>query len=77
MQPLTTPLVTKCVFDTQTKGLLYEAEIYDPTIAEKIRQGLIQYVSVGADNDALDVLDAKVPYVFSTLFSLFAVPGVP
>jgi hypothetical protein len=58
--------------------LLYEAEIYDQTIVEKIRNGLIQHVSVGADYDALDVVDAKVPHgLFNPELSLVAVPGVP
>jgi hypothetical protein len=52
--------VTNCTFDAQTKSLLYEAEIYDPGIAEKIRKGLIQHVSVGADYDTLD--SANVPH---------------
>ncbi len=68
--------VTNCVFDAQTKSLLYEAEIYDPTIAEKIRQGLIQHVSVGADYDTLD--SANVPQgLHNAEMSLVAVPGIP
>jgi hypothetical protein len=68
--------VTNCIFDAQTKSLLYEAEIYDPTIAEKIRQGLIQHVSVGADYDTLD--SANVPHgLHNAEMSLVAVPGIP
>ncbi len=68
--------VTNCTFDAQTKSLLYEAEIYDPTIAEKIRQGLIQHVSVGADYDTLD--SANVPHgLHNAEMSLVAVPGIP
>jgi hypothetical protein len=68
--------VTKCIFDGQTKSLLYEAEIYDTAIAEKIRQGLIQHVSVGADYDALDT--ANVPHgLHNAEMSLVAVPGIP
>ncbi|MCW3998942.1 MAG: hypothetical protein NWE93_01725 [Candidatus Bathyarchaeota archaeon] len=68
--------VTNCTFDAQTKGLLYEAEIYDPTIAEKIRNGLIQHVSVGADYDTLD--SANVPHgLHNAEMSLVAVPGIP
>jgi hypothetical protein len=52
--------VTKCTYDASSRCLLYEAEIYDQTIADKVRNGLIQHVSVGADYDALDVMDAKV-----------------
>ena len=70
--------VTKCSYDPVSRCLLYEAEIYDQTIAEKIRKGLIQHVSVGADYDALDVVDAKVPHgLFNPELSLVAVPGVP
>ena len=52
--------VTKTEFDGQ--NLWYEAEIYDDETAEKIRKGLIQHVSVGADYETLDVLDGKVPH---------------
>jgi hypothetical protein len=68
--------VTNCTFDAQTKALQYEAEVYDPTIAEKIRQGLIQHVSVGADYDSLD--SADVPHgLHNAELSLVAVPGIP
>ena len=61
-----------------SRCLLYEAEIYDQAIADKIRNGLIQHVSVGADYDTLDVVDAKVPHgLFNPELSLVAVPGVP
>ncbi len=56
--------VTKCTYDATSRCLLYEAEIYDPVIADKVRNGLIQHVSVGADYDALDVVDAKFHMVF-------------
>ena len=70
--------VTKCNYDSTSRCLLYEAEIYDQAIADKIRNGLIQHVSVGADYDALDVVDAKVPHgLFNPELSLVAVPGVP
>lgn len=70
--------VTKCTFDSASRCLLYEAEIYDSVMAGKIRQGLIQHVSVGADYDALDIVDAKVPHGLSNPeLSLVAVPGVP
>ncbi len=69
--------VTKCNYDAASRCLLYEAEIYDQTIADKIRNGLIQHVSVGADYDTLDVVDAKVPHgLFNPELSLVAVPGV-
>ena len=70
--------VTKCTYDPTSRCLLYEAEIYDPIIADKIRNGLIQHVSVGADYDALDVVDAKIPHGLSKPeLSLVAVPGIP
>jgi hypothetical protein len=70
--------VTKCTYDVASRCLLYEAEIYDPVIADKIRLGLIQHVSVGADYDALDLVDAKVPHGLShPELSLVAVPGIP
>ena len=70
--------VTKCTYDPTSRCLLYEAEIYDPVIADKIRNGLIQHVSVGADYDALDVVDAKIPHGLSKPeLSLVAVPGIP
>jgi hypothetical protein len=68
--------VTNCTFDAQTKSLLYEAEIYDQAIAEKIRNGLIQHVSVGADYETLD--SANVPHgLHNAELSLVAVPGIP
>ena len=70
--------VTKCTYDPASRCLLYEAEIYDQGMADKIRNGLIQHVSVGADYDALDVVDAKVPHgLFNPELSLVAVPGIP
>jgi hypothetical protein len=71
-------IVTKCIYDAASRSLLYEAEIYDQTVADKVRNGLIQHVSVGADYDALDVVDAKVPHgLFNPELSLVAVPGIP
>jgi hypothetical protein len=70
--------VTKCTYDAASRCLLYEAEIYDAAIAEKIRKGLIQHVSVGADYSAIDVVDAKIPRgLYNPELSLVAVPGVP
>ncbi|HJW30841.1 MAG TPA: hypothetical protein VJ508_16515 [Saprospiraceae bacterium] len=69
--------VAKCSYDAASRSLLYEAEIYDQTIADKVRNGLIQHVSVGADYDTLDAVDAKVPHgLFNPELSLVAVPGV-
>ena len=70
--------VTKANYDSVSRCLMYEAEVYDPAIADKIRNGLIQHVSVGADYDALDVVDAKVPHgLHNAELSLVAVPGIP
>ena len=50
----------------------------DPVIADKVRNGLIQHVNVGADYNTLDAVDAKVPHgLFNPKLSLVAVPGVP
>lgn len=60
------------------RNLWYEAEIYDDETAEKIRKGLIQHVSVGADYETIDVLDGKVPHgLHNAELSLVAVPGIP
>lgn len=64
--------------DWDGHNLWYEAEIYDDETAEKIRKGLIQHVSVGADYEAVDVVDGKVPHgLHNAELSLVAVPGIP
>jgi hypothetical protein len=68
--------VTKTDWDGHS--LWYEAEIYDGETAEKIRKGLVRHVSVGADYDAVDVVDGKVPHgLHNAELSLVAVPGIP
>ncbi|MEM1564178.1 MAG: hypothetical protein QW161_05870 [Candidatus Bathyarchaeia archaeon] len=68
--------VVNACFDGE--NLWYEAEIYDDETAEKIRKGLIQHVSVGADYETLDILDGKVPHgLHNAELSLVAVPGIP
>jgi len=68
--------VTKTEWDGQ--NLWYEAEIYDDEVAEKIRKGLIQHVSVGADYETIDILDGKIPHgLYNAELSLVAVPGIP
>lgn len=58
-------------------NLLYEAEIFDDEAASKIRKGLIQHVSVGADYQALDYVQGRVPHgLFNAEMSLVAVPGI-
>jgi hypothetical protein len=67
--------VTKTQWDGQ--NLLYEAEIYDDEVAEKVRRGLICHVSVGADYQTVDVVNGKVPHgLYNAELSLVAVPGV-
>ncbi|MCW4024765.1 MAG: hypothetical protein NWF01_07005 [Candidatus Bathyarchaeota archaeon] len=68
--------VTKTDWDGH--NLWYEAEIYDTETAEKIRKGLVQHVSVGADYEAIDLVDGKVPHgLHNAELSLVAVPGIP
>jgi len=60
------------------RALWYEAEIYESETADKIRKGLVQHVSVGADYEAIDVVDGKVPHgLHNAELSLVAVPGIP
>jgi hypothetical protein len=68
--------VTKTEWDGH--NLWYEAEIYDGDTAEKIRKGLVQHVSVGADYEAVDLVDGKVPHgLHNAELSLVAIPGIP
>jgi len=68
--------VTKTDWDG--RALWYEAEIYESEVADKIRKGLVQHVSVGADYEAIDVVDGKVPHgLHNAELSLVAVPGIP
>ena len=68
--------VTKTDWDGH--NLWYEAEIYDGETAEKISKGLVQHVSVGADYEAVDLVDGKVPHgLHNAELSLVAVPGIP
>jgi len=67
--------VAKTEWDGQ--NLWYEAEIYDEETAEKIRKGIIKHVSVGADYEALDIIDGKIPHgLHNAEISLVAVPGI-
>lgn len=67
--------VTRTDWDGQ--NLLYVAEIYDEETAQKIRNGLIQHVSVGADYATVDLVSGKVPHgLHNAEISLVAVPGV-
>jgi len=65
-------------WDPQSKAVWYEAEIYDDEVQNKIRKGLIQHVSVGADYERIDILDGRVPHgLHNAELSLVAVPGIP
>jgi hypothetical protein len=67
--------VTKTDWDGH--ALWYEAEIYESEIADKIRKGLVQHVSVGADYEAVDLVDSKIPHgLHNAELSLVAVPGI-
>lgn len=68
--------VTKTEWDGH--NLWYEALIYDEATAEKIRNGLIQHVSVGADYETVELVDGRVPHgLHNAELSLVAVPGIP
>lgn len=70
--------VTNAVWDSKSRALMYEAEIYDEDTQDKIRKGLIQHVSVAADYERIDMINGKVPYgLHNAELSLVAVPGVP
>ena len=65
-------------WDGRINGIIYEAEIYDDEIQEKIRKGLIKHVSLAADYERLDVVDGKIPRELNNCeLSLVAVPGIP
>jgi hypothetical protein len=68
--------VSKTEWDGQR--LWYEAEVYDEEAAMKIRRGLIRHVSVGADYEAFDIVDGRIPHgLCNAEISLVAVPGIP
>jgi hypothetical protein len=68
--------VSKTEWDGQR--LWYEAEVYDEETALKIRKGLIKHVSVGADYEAFDIVDGRIPHgLCNAEISLVAVPGIP
>ena len=70
--------VTSANWDDKINGIVYEAEIYDDEIQEKIRKGLIKHVSLAADYERLDVVDGKIPRDLNNCeLSLVAFPGVP
>jgi len=57
----------------------FEAEIFDEDVAAKIKNGLIKYVSLGADYEVADMVDGvEVPRgLHFREVSLVAVPGIP
>ena len=65
-------------WDEAEKAILYEAEIYDEEVAEKIRAGLISHVSIAADYEVVEPVDGRIPRGLSFReLSLVAVPGIP
>jgi len=69
--------VTNAFWDSDSKTLFYEAEIYDDETQEKIRKGLIRHVSVAADYEHIDNVDGNVPQgLHNAELSLVAVPGI-
>jgi len=70
--------VTAAWWDPLEAAIKYEAEVHDEEIAEKIRRGLIQHVSIAADYQRLDRVDGYVPQGLNFRhLALVAVPGVP
>lgn len=69
--------VTRTDYDPETKALTYEAEIYDEDAQQRIRKGLINHVSIGANYGRLDVLDGIAFYdLYDAELSLVAVPAI-
>jgi len=69
--------VANAFWDSDSKTLFYEAEIYDDETQEKIRKGLIRHVSVAADYERIDSIDGNVPHgLHNAELSLVAVPGI-
>ncbi|RJX15215.1 hypothetical protein CW703_07175 [Candidatus Bathyarchaeota archaeon] len=70
--------ITNAWWDDKEKAIWYEAEIYDDEIANKIKAGLIQHVSIAADYEILEPVNGKIPHGLQfTELSLVAVPGIP
>ncbi|RLI20126.1 hypothetical protein DRO54_06960, partial [Candidatus Bathyarchaeota archaeon] len=70
--------VTSASWNDEVNGIVYEAEIYDDEVQEKIRKGLIRHVSLAADYEKLDIVDGKIPKeLHNCELSLVAVPGIP
>ncbi|RLE38232.1 hypothetical protein DRJ17_04505 [Candidatus Woesearchaeota archaeon] len=71
--------VVNAYWDEDERAIVFEAEIYDDEVADKIRAGVIKHVSIAADYELIDYLDGiRVPrnLRFCEL-SLVAVPGDP
>ena len=70
--------ITDAWWDDKEKAIWYEAEIYDDEIANKIKAGLIQHVSIAADYEIIEPVNGKIPHGLQfTELSLVAVPGIP
>ncbi|MGP3667616.1 MAG: hypothetical protein ACKD6N_03510 [Candidatus Bathyarchaeota archaeon] len=70
--------VVNAWWDDKEKAIMYEAEIYDDEVANKIKTGLIQHVSIAANYELIEPVNGRIPrgLGFKEL-SLVAVPGVP
>jgi len=66
-------------WDENEKAIMYEAEIYDEEIIEKIKHGLIKHVSIAADYKVLSYTpEGRLPRGLEFYeLSLVAVPGIP
>ena len=71
--------VVNAWWDESEKAIMYEAEIYDEDIIEKIRKGLIKHVSIAADYKVLTYTpEGRLPKGLEFYeLSLVAVPGIP
>ena len=69
----------KVYWDEVNKEIRYEAEIFDEDAAEKIRNGLVKHVSLGADYETIDLVDGVIVprNLHLREISLVAVPGIP
>lgn len=69
----------RLIWNPEMLQVEFEGEIFDEEVAEKIRNGIIQKVSLGADYERVEELD-DVEVIRGLRFrelSLVAVPGIP
>ena len=69
----------KLVWNPEKMQVEFEGRVTDPEIAQKILDGAIRHVSLGADYETLDFMDgyAAVRGLEFKELSLVAVPGIP